>query len=353
MAHSNEQRDQVKPTAGSERENGSRPPDEPGIPLADLAAGVDPRDHEITHDIRQRTTNQREYTAGARLDAASDRDAGAHARDLAARRRDQAADACDLAMAQSDTADQQAAGRSDFGMQIIARAIEHRGRAAKQRAQAAEHRRRAAGQRARAAEHRVLAAADRRNAAEDREEAAEERLRAAADRETSAAGLAIAATDPLTGARTRATGLEDLEHELDRCRRTSNGLVVVYVDVVRLKDLNDNIGHDTGDELLRGAVKVFKAHLRAYDLIIRLGGDEFLCAMSNISESDVRKRFSVITGELAAKPGARRIRTGFAALRTDETVAEVIARADGELTDSRHTNDPEEAPQMTASPTNA
>ncbi len=62
--------------------------------------------------------------------------------------------------------------------------------------------------------------------------------------------------------------------------------------------------------------------------------------MSNTSESDARERFGVIASELAAKPDARRIRTGFAALATDDTVVELIARADGELTDGRHTGDP-------------
>jgi diguanylate cyclase (GGDEF)-like protein len=284
----------------------------------DLAAGVDPHEHEITSDIRERTTHQREQTARVRLDSASDRDAVARARDHAALGRDQAADARDLEMAQRDAAYQQAGGRADFGMQIVERAAEHRRRAAEYRAQAAEH--------------RVLAAEDRRAAAEDREQATAERLHARADRETSATELEIAETDPLTGARTRAAGLTDLEHEVDRCRRTDAALMIAYVDVVGLEDLNDNVGRDAGDELLRGVAALFKAHLRSYDLIVRLGGDAFLCAMSNISESGAHQRFSVIASELAAKPDARGIRAGFAALRSEETAEQLIARAVGELT---------------------
>jgi diguanylate cyclase (GGDEF)-like protein len=244
------------------------------------------------------------------------RDAIANSRDLAALVRDQAAEARDLAMAQGDAA-YDSGSRADFGVEIIMRAAEHRKRAAEHRMLAAEH--------------RALAAEDRRAAARDREQAAEERLRALTDRESFAAELALAETDPLTGTRTRAAGLTDLDHEIDRCRRTNSPLVAAYVDVVGLKELNDTLGHAAGDELLKHVARLFKAHLRTYDLIVRLGGDEFLCAVSNMSEADVRQRFSAIAGELASTPDARGIRAGFATLCDDETPADFIARADAEL----------------------
>jgi diguanylate cyclase (GGDEF)-like protein len=282
----------------------------------DLALGGDPREHKITHDIRERTTRQREETARARLDAASERDAIARHRDLVALARDQAADARDLAIAQRDAEDD-TRSRADRVVQMMSRATEHRKSAAERRVLAAEY--------------RAQAAEDRRAAALDRVQAAEERLRALADRETLAAELSIAETDPLTGARTRAAGLTDLDHEIDRCRRTDSSLVIAYVDVVGLKQLNDTVGHGAGDELLRQAAALFTAHLRSYDLIVRLGGDEFLCAISNMPEADVRRRFSAIAGELAATPDARGIRTGFATLGDDETATDFIGRADAEL----------------------
>ncbi len=283
----------------------------------DLAAGVDPHVHQITRDIRQRTTQQRELTARARLDAASERDAIAHTRDLAALARDSAANARDLAMAQRDAASQHVGSRADFGAEIILRAAEQRKHAAEYRVLAAKH--------------RESAAEDRRAAARDREQAADERLRALADREILAAELAMAETDPLTGARTRAAGMTDLDREVDRCRRIGSTLVIAYVEVVGLKELNDTVGSQAGDELLRDVVLLLRTHLRSYDLIVRVGGDEFLCAISNMSEADARERFSAVGSELAAQRDARGIRTGFATLREEETVAELIARADSEL----------------------
>jgi diguanylate cyclase (GGDEF)-like protein len=263
--------------------------------------------------VRQRSARQRAQTAHARLDAAHQRDESAQSRDRAALARDQVASARDLAMAARELAYEQEMG-------------------------ATGERKRAAQQRSQAAEQRGLAAEDRRAAAQDREQAARERLRALADREALAKELALLAIDPLTGARTRAAGLIELDHELERCRRTSGLLVVAYIDVVGLKSLNDSDGHGAGDELLKRAVAHIKEHLRPYDLIIRLGGDEFLCAMSNMTLPGARQRLHAIA-DLAIAPGCGAIRTGFAQLLTPtETATALIARADSDLIDTRRTD---------------
>ena len=191
-----------------------------------------------------------------------------------------------------------------------------------------------------AGEQRQLAAHDRHAAALDRRFAGRERRHARADRVALAGLLTLTETDPLTGARMRAAGLSDLERELPRCRRADGQLVLVYVDVVGLKALNDTQGHAAGDELLRTAVRQIKAHLRPYDLIIRLGGDEFACAMSGATLDDARERFRAISAELARAPGATAIRTGFAALATGQTAAQLIARADDELVGNRRARTP-------------
>ena len=282
----------------------------------DLAQGVDPVVHEGSRAIRQRGARHREETASARLHSAAERDATAHARDIAARARDQAAAARDLAMAQRDAE------------------YEHDGQRAVTGGRAAEQRRRAAQHRAQAAEHRAEAAADRVAAALDREQGARDRLRALVDREALARILAITETDPLTGARTRAAGLRDLEHEVERCRRTGSSLVVAYVDAVGLKRANDSEGHHAGDAMLKRVVATIRQHVRTYDLIIRLGDDEFACAMSHVLLPDARQRFSAIASVLATNSDA--IRTGFAQLTPTETATELIARAGSQLIDSRH-----------------
>jgi len=288
----------------------------------DLSPGADRLAHEFSRGVRQRAARQREQTALDRLDVARRRDDGATSRDLVAAIRDQAAEARDIAMSQLEAAEVQEAGqRAVTGADVLIRA-------AAQRTRAAQHR-------AVAAEHRASAAKDREAARQDREQAARERLQARADREALAGQLALAETDVLTGVRTRAAGLIDLDHEIERCRRTAGRLVACYIDVVGLKALNDSEGHGAGDELLQRVVRTVREHVRSYDLIVRLGGDEFLCAMSNVSVEDARVRFGYVAGSLALSPGAGAIRTGFAQLTADESATDLIARADGELLDRR------------------
>ncbi len=142
----------------------------------------------------------------------------------------------------------------------------------------------------------------------------------------------------MTGARARGAGLRELGHELDRCRRNSGLLVVAYIDIVGLKRVNDSEGHLAGDRLLRRVVQVIKKHLRPYDLAIRLGGDEFLFAMSNMTLVEARQRFSVIAASLGAGHAGDAVSVGFAEFARDETATQLIARADSELTARRHRN---------------
>ena len=74
-----------------------------------------------------------------------------------------------------------------------------------------------------------------------------------------------------------------------------------------------------------------RAHLRSYDVIIRFGGDEFVCAMPNMTLADARERFSQLRAALAAGPDSRAIRTGFAQLGTGERAGTLIERADADL----------------------
>ena len=287
----------------------------------DLAHGGDRAEHDFTRDVREQSARQRLDIAQTRVDTAAARDAVAHARDLAALDRDEAAATHDRAFAARQVGPLPD-GRSVIG--ILLRAAEHRSGAATVRAAADEGR-------ARAAADREQAARDREQAANDREEAARDRRQAQIDRDALLQQLVLAETDQLTGTRTRAAGLEDLEHEILRARRTTGRLATSYVDVVGLKTVNDRQGHAAGDALLQHAAGAIRSHLRPYDLIIRMGGDEFLCVMSDATVQTARQRFGAIQAALAADPDCCEIRVGVAALGPDDTAADLIQRADAEL----------------------
>jgi len=168
------------------------------------------------------------------------------------------------------------------------------------------------------------AAADRRAAAADRRAAASDRRAAAADRER-------ADTDELTGAMRRGSGLDALRRAVERAHRADERLVVAFVDVDGLKRVNDTHGHAAGDALLRGVVRAMFADVRSYDLVIRYGGDEFLCALEGMSLERARHRMAAIRTALREELGGVVITVGLAALEPGETVDELVARADRAL----------------------
>lgn len=280
----------------------------------DLAQGGDPVEHDFTREIRDRGARQRQETARTRVDTAAARDAIAEARDMEAAARDEAAARKDRELA-ARTAGPRRPERRVIGVLL----------------RAAERRSGAAAMRAAAAEFRALAAADRERAAWDREQAGADRRQAQLERGALLDQLAAAETDQLTGARTRAAGLVELEREIDRARRTTGRLVVGYVDVVGLKAVNDAHGHAAGDALLKHAVHAIREHLRSYDLIVRMGGDEFLCVLSGATIETALHRFDAIQTELEAESDPCAIRVGVAALRPADSVAELIEHADAEL----------------------
>lgn len=147
------------------------------------------------------------------------------------------------------------------------------------------------------------------------------------------AQLSRAETDALTGTRTRRAGLVELDREITRARRTAAGrLVVAYIDVVGLKLVNDTQGHAAGDQLLMRVTQAVRDHLRSYDIVVRLGGDEFLCVMSGTTIHAAQRRFDAVHAALAEpRPSACEITVGFSALEREDDATELIARADAEL----------------------
>jgi diguanylate cyclase len=89
----------------------------------------------------------------------------------------------------------------------------------------------------------------------------------------------LALYDHLTGLAGRALIHDRLGSEIARERRAASGLAVLFIDLDRFKHVNDSLGHDAGDTLLREVSKRIAEGVRECDTIGRLGGDEFIVAL--------------------------------------------------------------------------
>ena len=277
----------------------------------DLAAGGDAVTHHRSALARARSGRDRDAVAMVRAESATERLETGAERDRAAELRDRGAEGRDALARLHDLQDDAEASRED----ILLRAERDRARAAADRAKAAD---------------------DRARAAADRADAARERAEALRDRTRSADTLKLATTDELTGAFTRRFGLEEVSRELERAHRTGARLVLAFVDVDGLKVVNDSQGHLAGDALLRLLGETLRANVRTYDVIVRYGGDELLCAMPNLSASEARARLEKIAAALAAADAEHSVTFGLAEAEPADSLQELIARADADLLEARH-----------------
>ncbi|MDW8802505.1 GGDEF domain-containing protein [Clostridium sp. A1-XYC3] len=95
--------------------------------------------------------------------------------------------------------------------------------------------------------------------------------------------------DPMTGVLNRRSGLELLSKEFGLSEHNDRNLVVSFVDVDRLKIINDNFGHEEGDKLLISVAQILKESIRKTDFVIRMGGDEFIVVFPKTTIEEVNK----------------------------------------------------------------
>lgn len=156
-----------------------------------------------------------------------------------------------------------------------------------------------------------------------------DRLRALVDQCARLAGQVT--VDELTGAMRRGAGLAALQREVDRNRRfPGKGLVVLFIDVDGLKAVNDRDGHAAGDERLRATVAAMRRRLRSYDLVIRYGGDEFICVLTDSGASEAERTAANLCAHVEQSTGGT-ISVGIAELAADDSVDALIERADAAL----------------------
>ena len=96
----------------------------------------------------------------------------------------------------------------------------------------------------------------------------------------------LATHDSLTGLPNRVMFAELLAHVLAGSRRNGRRFAVLFIDLDRFKFINDSLGHEAGDALLREVARRLKESLRASDIVARLGGDEFVMLLQDLHGAD-------------------------------------------------------------------
>jgi len=96
----------------------------------------------------------------------------------------------------------------------------------------------------------------------------------------------LAMNDSLTGLPNRASFNEKLEDAVNRAKRNGNGVALMFIDLDKFKPINDTLGHEAGDVVLKTVAERLNDLIRETDTAARLGGDEFVLIFENVANRE-------------------------------------------------------------------
>lgn len=144
----------------------------------------------------------------------------------------------------------------------------------------------------------------------------------------------MASHDALTGLLNRWSFHREVERAVDQAQRANVTAALVFLDLDGFKQVNDQLGHPQGDDLLKKVGEVLQSQVRSNDLAARMGGDEFAVLLPRVDEANARMVAERIIKGIAAIPGEWRISAsgGLAIISgATEDEATVIKQADSAL----------------------
>ncbi|MBS0463883.1 MAG: diguanylate cyclase [Proteobacteria bacterium] len=148
-----------------------------------------------------------------------------------------------------------------------------------------------------------------------------------------------ATTDGLTGIANRRSFLAQAEREFARSRRHGTALSLIAIDIDHFKRINDELGHPTGDRVLREFAAAVAATLRSVDLFARTGGEEFCILLpdtdgeqATVTAQRVRELAHSVVVDPVQADWCLHLSAGVASLRAgDDGFEQLFARADRAL----------------------
>ncbi len=143
-----------------------------------------------------------------------------------------------------------------------------------------------------------------------------------------------ASCDALTGLANRRVFEERIGFMIDSARRYNNPLSMISMDLDHFKEVNDHFGHQRGDEVLCAVANVFRNCVRTTDLLVRMGGDEFLVVLDNTNKESGRmlaERLCAAVDKLDIRIDEKKklgVSIGLTELTDDESLRDWLERTD-------------------------
>ncbi len=161
--------------------------------------------------------------------------------------------------------------------------------------------------------------------------------------------LSMALTDPLTGLYNRRYFEVHLQKVLQTAKASKKSFGLVYMDIDHFKKVNDTYGHNVGDEVLKTFATRIKDSLRSFDLVARLGGEEFVAIlpevghdMSYIVAERLRRSIAENPFPCSAPEGQLAVTSSFGGIVVDgekdgeSDIQSILKRADEQLYKAKH-----------------
>ena len=142
----------------------------------------------------------------------------------------------------------------------------------------------------------------------------------------------LSITDKLTGLNNRIKIDEVLTYNLNMFQRYENLFSIIILDIDHFKKINDNHGHQIGDEVLKAFAKILKSNVRITDTVGRWGGEEFMIIASETESAEAVKFATNLKKKISdydfPKVGRVTASLGVAGVDVGDSVEDVVNRAD-------------------------
>lgn len=146
----------------------------------------------------------------------------------------------------------------------------------------------------------------------------------------------LSRTDSVTSLLNTRAFYDDARRILALCRRKKRPVTIVYLDLDNFKSVNDRLGHQAGDDLLRNVANLLQSSIRPSDLSARLGGDEFVILLPDVGAAEaaatLERLRSLLADTVLSPPGIVTSSIGAVTFMTvPEDVEDMVRQADARM----------------------